>query len=381
MTSVPYRGWEVATTSASGSRHGPQRLPEATVKAGVFAVNSEQNAEQPTPVAGPNTLTALEEELLRSLEADARLVEVKKLNDKVALAEKEAQKKQDDLRVEIQRLRDDLKAKDLNLLEVQNQLKTEKDAAAQASASAKFLHNSDLKMSNTKTQIAELKAELEMERALRKRMQALNKKLSKELIDQSQRKQMCVVCDDLMKEITRLKEETQKMKAEMDEERKMLRMAEVLREERVQMKLADAQLFYHQEFLNNFLLQQPQIKQSSKETGSSFEQNGCSKNGGNVQRKAAVSSLSSSPETENPHIKQGIKGFVEFQRAIKAKNNGCNANNNGTNNANYYCNKQLRDLGGFSNKVECQKAQLRVLFKHKCSVPYSSHHDHNLILS
>ncbi|XP_021767927.1 protein BRANCHLESS TRICHOME-like [Chenopodium quinoa] len=249
------------------------------------------------------------------------------------------------------------------------------------SASAKFLHNSDLKMSNTKTQIAELKAELEMERALRKRMQALNKKLSKELIDQSQRKQMCVVCDDLMKEITRLKEETQKMKAEMDEERKMLRMAEVLREERVQMKLADAQLFYHQEFLNNFLLQQPQIKQSSKETGSSFEQNGCSKNGGNVQRKAAVSSLSSSPETENPHIKQGIKGFVEFQRAIKAKNNGCNANNNGTNNANYYCNKQLRDLGGFSNKVECQKAQLRVLFKHKCSVPYSSHHDHNLILS
>uniref|UniRef100_A0A803LWT1 Uncharacterized protein n=2 Tax=Chenopodium quinoa TaxID=63459 RepID=A0A803LWT1_CHEQI len=245
-------------------------------------------------------------------------------------------------------------------------------------------------MSNTKTQIAELKAELEMERTLRKRMQGLNKKLSKELIDQSQRNKVCVVCDDLMKEITRLKEEMQKMKAEMNEERKMLRMAEVLREERVQMKLADAQLFCHQEFLNGFLLQQQQqqIKPCStdsvilsKEMGSSFEHNGCSKNGSNVQRKAAVSCLSSSPETENPHIKQGIKGFVEFQRAIKAKSNGCNANNNGTNNANYYCNKQLRDLGGFSNKVECQKAQLRVLFKHKFSVPYSSHHDHSLILS
>ncbi|KMT12485.1 hypothetical protein BVRB_5g104130 [Beta vulgaris subsp. vulgaris] len=268
------------------------------------------------------------------------------------------------------------------------------------SASAKYIHHlhSDLKMnissnSNSdhqlmnsgRTQIAELKAELEMERKQRKKMEILNKKLSRELIDQVQKERMCV-CEDLTKEISRLKEEMEKMKKEMDEERKMLRMAEVLREERVQMKLADAQLFYHNQFVNQFLLQHQQhsIKQSapvfscgeSKRlpsaehkwlNGSGSSSSSSSSKNGNVQRKA-------SPEPENPHIKQGIKGFVEFQRAIKVKNGS---------NYSISCysggGKQSRDLGSY-NKLECQKAQLRVLFKSKCPLPPYSHHD-QLILS
>lgn len=271
------------------------------------------------------------------------------------------------------------------------------------SASAKFLHL-DLKMNNLsinsgsynnsntslaiQTQIAELKAELEMERKLRKKMEALNKKLSRELVDQVQKERTTTcVCEDLTKEITRLKEEMDKMRVEMEEERKMLRMAEVLREERVQMKLADAHLFYHQEFLNQFLLKQQQQQQKdaafvtcfaaeTKRLGSSADQQRCltgNKNG-NVQRKTGAS-----PEAENPHIKQGIKGFVEFQRAIKAKNGSNSTNTSSSSSSNSGgSTKQLRDVGSYSNKVECQKAQLRVLFKHKGSLPYSQH-DHLII--
>ncbi|KNA24729.1 hypothetical protein SOVF_013250 [Spinacia oleracea] len=234
------------------------------------------------------------------------------------------------------------------------------------STTAKYLHHPlDFRMNSNV--VAELKAELDKERKLRKKMESLNKKLTKELVDLHQgvpgnKIDKPCVCEELTKEVSRLKEEIEKMKIEMDEERRMLRMAEVLREERVQMKLADAHLFYHQEFLKQFLLQQQKNSASSSSTSaSSFARK--VKNG-SVQRKAAVS-----PEAENPHIKQGIKGFVEFQRAIKARNNGINVNTTANCHSSYY-----------NNKVECQKAQLRVLFKHKCSLPYSHHHDH-LILS
>ncbi|KAL2902861.1 Protein BRANCHLESS TRICHOME [Bienertia sinuspersici] len=252
------------------------------------------------------------------------------------------------------------------------------------SATAKFLHYSDLKMISNpdsyqiRTQVAELKAELEMERKQRKKMEALNKKLSKELVDQVERERVCV-CEDLSKEVSRLKEEIEKMEKDMEEERKMLRMAEVLREERVQMKLNDAHLFYHQHFLDHQQHQKSNPICSEEEeskklalsdhkdstTAVSSSSNSYSGKNVNLQRKA-------SPEAENPHIKQGIKGFVEFQRAIKAKN-GCNYSGN----YNGGGNKQTRDLGGF-NKLECQKAQLKVLFKQKYPLPYSNH-DHLIL--
>eukprot|EP00252_Welwitschia_mirabilis_P006660 TRINITY_DN17545_c0_g1_i1.p1 TRINITY_DN17545_c0_g1~~TRINITY_DN17545_c0_g1_i1.p1 ORF type:complete len:719 (+),score=143.26 TRINITY_DN17545_c0_g1_i1:49-2157(+) len=106
--------------------------------------------------------------------------------------------------------------------------------------------------------------ELEVERKLRRRMEALNKKLSRELEDtkgslakalqnfereRKARELMEEVCDELAREIGQdkakveeLKRESVKVWEEVEEERKMLQMAEVWREERVQMKLAEARL-------------------------------------------------------------------------------------------------------------------------------------------
>ncbi|KAK8569792.1 hypothetical protein V6N13_046836 [Hibiscus sabdariffa] len=60
---------------------------------------------------------------------------------------------------------------------------------------------------------------------------------------------------------------------------------------------------------------------------------------------AAAVHRKASPETENPHIKRGIKGFVEFPRGVRAMNGS-----------------KTRQWG---SKLECQKAQLSVLLKHK----------------
>lgn len=53
----------------------------------------------------------------------------------------------------------------------------------------------------------------------------------------------------------------------------------------------------------------------------------------------------SSAEAENPHIKRGIKGFVEFPKVVRAI--GC---------------RSSKHLG---SKLECQKAQLKILLKQK----------------
>ncbi|KAL4346469.1 hypothetical protein GQ457_17G022750 [Hibiscus cannabinus] len=60
---------------------------------------------------------------------------------------------------------------------------------------------------------------------------------------------------------------------------------------------------------------------------------------------AAAVHRKASPETENPHIKRGIKGLVEFPRGVRAMNGS-----------------KTRQWG---SKLECQKAQLSVLLKHK----------------
>ncbi|PPD96338.1 hypothetical protein GOBAR_DD06650 [Gossypium barbadense] len=67
-----------------------------------------------------------------------------------------------------------------------------------------------------------------------------------------------------------------------------------------------------------------------------------------IQRKAPT-------ETENPHIKREIKGFVEFPRAVRTVGS------------------KSRHWG---SKLECQKAQLRVLLKQKSPI-----RSNNLIMS
>ncbi|CAH8261172.1 unnamed protein product [Arabidopsis lyrata] len=112
--------------------------------------------------------------------------------------------------------------------------------------------------------IDDMKADMNQEKKTRQRLEIVNLKLVNELADsklavkrymhdyQQERKARELVeevCDELAKEIEEdkaeieaLKSESMNLREEVDDERRMLQMAEVWREERVQMKLIDAKV-------------------------------------------------------------------------------------------------------------------------------------------
>ncbi|XP_039018857.1 uncharacterized protein At5g41620-like isoform X2 [Hibiscus syriacus] len=118
--------------------------------------------------------------------------------------------------------------------------------------------------------IACIAEELEVEKKLRRQTERLNKKLGKELADTAaslskamkeleREKRAKQILEQLCEELARgigedratieeLKRESAEEKEEMEKEREMLRFADVLREERVQMKLSEAK--YHFEEKN-----------------------------------------------------------------------------------------------------------------------------------
>ncbi|XP_076924251.1 uncharacterized protein LOC143586639 [Bidens hawaiensis] len=118
--------------------------------------------------------------------------------------------------------------------------------------------------------IDDIKTELNRERKGRQRLEIVNSKLVNELADvklsakryiqeyEKERKARELteeVCDELAKEIGEdraeveaLKRESLKMREEVDDERKMLQMAEVWREERVQLKLVDAKVTLEEKY-------------------------------------------------------------------------------------------------------------------------------------
>jgi len=123
--------------------------------------------------------------------------------------------------------------------------------------------------------IDSIKDDLHRERKNRQRMEIVNSKLVNELAEaklsakrflqdyekeRKTRELMEEVCDELAKEIGEdkaeveaLKADSMRMREEVEEERKMLQMAEVWREERVQMKLVDAKVTLEEKYsqLNN----------------------------------------------------------------------------------------------------------------------------------
>ncbi|XP_073133140.1 protein BRANCHLESS TRICHOME [Henckelia pumila] len=202
---------------------------------------------------------------------------------------------------------------------------------------------SELEMA--KAQINELKAELEFERKERKKTESLNKRLAKELSEERKgREALERVCEELAKEISSDKGEISRLKKGIEEERKMLRVAEVIREERVQMKLAEAKILLEEKFTELEVAKkmgaEPSLVSSSSEA----------KQETHVHTMAVIQKRSS-PEAENPHIRRGIKGFVEFPKVVRAI--GC------------------RSSKHLSNKLECQKAQLKILLKHKGTVRFN----------
>nr|GLL31279.1 uncharacterized protein At5g41620-like isoform X1 [Ipomoea trifida] len=110
--------------------------------------------------------------------------------------------------------------------------------------------------------IVSIAGELKTEKKLRKQTERLNKKLGRELADakaclskatkelESERRAREIleqVCDELARgigedraEVEELKRESAKVREEVEKEREMLQLADVLREERVQMKLSEA---------------------------------------------------------------------------------------------------------------------------------------------
>ncbi|KAL2516661.1 Protein BRANCHLESS TRICHOME [Abeliophyllum distichum] len=215
----------------------------------------------------------------------------------------------------------------------------------------------ELKMARAK--IIELKAELECERQKSKKVESLNKRLAKELFKEKKGRESL---ERICKKLSVDKAKADRMKKEMEEERKMLRTAEVIREERVQMKLAEAKLL-----LEEKMLELTDAKNIQRESSISMEEEDhgrrnntasnaadCASVGQNIRFVMAekpsfgVHSMAmkrrATPEPENPHIKRGIKGFVEFPKVVRAI--GC----------------RRKDFG---SKLECQKAQLKILLKQK----------------
>ena len=118
--------------------------------------------------------------------------------------------------------------------------------------------------------IDDIKAELNREKKTRQRVEMINSKLVNELSDaklfakrfmqdyEKERKERSLVeevCDELAKEIgddkariEALKRDSMKFREEVDDERRMLQMAEVWREERVQMKLVDAKVALEEKY-------------------------------------------------------------------------------------------------------------------------------------
>ncbi|RRT39096.1 hypothetical protein B296_00039815 [Ensete ventricosum] len=122
-----------------------------------------------------------------------------------------------------------------------------------------------------RSMIEAVKCDLSKERKNRKWLEVVNAKLVDELaeakllakrylLDFEEERKVCELMEELHDELAKeigegkaeveaLNRESAKLREEMDEERRMLQMAEVWREERVQMKLVDAKLMLEEKYL------------------------------------------------------------------------------------------------------------------------------------
>ncbi|KAK4441311.1 hypothetical protein Salat_0466000 [Sesamum alatum] len=116
--------------------------------------------------------------------------------------------------------------------------------------------------------VPSIAGDLEMEKKLRRQTQKLNEKLGRELAEtkaslsratkelQSEKRARQIleqVCDELARgigedraEVEELKRQSQKVREEVEKEREMLQLADLLREERVQMKLSEAKYLFQE---------------------------------------------------------------------------------------------------------------------------------------
>ncbi|CAA7053852.1 unnamed protein product [Microthlaspi erraticum] len=191
-------------------------------------------------------------------------------------------------------------------------------------------------LDKARSEIKELKAEISYERKARRRVELMNKKLAKDLEEE----RTCREAEEMQykKERSSEKSEMVRMRRELEEERGMHRLTEVLREERVQMKLSDARLYLEEKL--------------SELEGSNRERENEKRNVMMMMKPKVLEracSLTASRKLENPHIKRGIKGFVEFPRVMRA----------------------IRSKSeNWGSKMECQKVQLKTLLRQKSTTKF-----------
>jgi hypothetical protein len=208
--------------------------------------------------------------------------------------------------------------------------------------------------------IRELRAELEFERRMRRKAEALSEALVAELAEERRRG------DAAEAECRTLREEAAAACAEaecaVEEERRMLRVADLWREERVKMKLADAQAALEDKLTEiDDAVAELHLHASAAAIGGGGRSSCCSTSSPVGKSSPSRSQHGQRSPTrsqhgqlhrrdagggENPHIKRGIKGFVEFPKKARVA-------------------RPREESVDLVSNLECQRAQLRVLMRHR----------------
>ncbi|THU64395.1 hypothetical protein C4D60_Mb01t26020 [Musa balbisiana] len=196
----------------------------------------------------------------------------------------------------------------------------------------------ELELELAHARIEELEAELEQERRIRCKAESTSKALARELAEERRAREAAEGLRwRLEEELASRQEEVERVTREIEEERRMLQIAELWREERVQIKLLEAKLVMEeklQQMTTTTTTAAGQGKREGENKGGDQSQSG--QHG--QQRR----------EVENPHIRRGIKGFVEFPKVGRTQRAA----------------REGRVALGESN-LECQRAQLRILLRHR----------------
>lgn len=203
--------------------------------------------------------------------------------------------------------------------------------------------------------IRDLRAELEFERRMRRKAEALSEALAAELADERRRGEAAEAqCRALREEAGAARAEAERALEGLEEERRMLRVAELWREERVQMKLADARAALEEKLreiddavaqLHRATAAASDVNKSSSCCSSPNGSKSTSQHGQQSPSRSQPHRREPGGGGENPHIRRGIKGFVEFPKAVRLRPR-----------------EERVDL---VSNLECQRAQLRVLMRHR----------------
>ncbi|KAM7259565.1 hypothetical protein ACFE04_015306 [Oxalis oulophora] len=191
-----------------------------------------------------------------------------------------------------------------------------------------------MRRSIIETEMIKLKRELECERKSRKKMELMNKRLFKELsLEIGKNKAMERVCEHLAKEMSNTMQSERIRKVRMEQ---LLRR----RDERVQISSPRIENRNPNDE-DNVLGKLSRLVFGERSLSLSSRINPSNTFSTSIRRVSL--------EAENPHIKRGIKGSVEFSRVVKAIESKSNSRH-------------------WDTKVECQKAQLKILLKQKSPI-------------